>query len=109
MMMTCEWFFKSKIRSYFIWYIVGYIIVTIYSCLRYNRPIIYNFFPIKLLPLILARNIGFVLYKCANKESCSVEKFKREFEMMFIFVVMACITMVFVYKITGIDLLWMIL
>ena len=55
--------FKSKIRSYFIWYIVGYIIVTIYSCLRYNRPIIYNFFPIKLLPLILARNIGFVLYE----------------------------------------------
>ena len=37
-------FFRSKFRSYLSCYIGIYLFVTIYSCLRYNRPIIYNFF-----------------------------------------------------------------
>jgi len=102
-------FFKSRIRSYLFWYIVAYVFATIYSCLRYNRPIAYNFFPIKLFPFLLARNMGGLFYKLANKDACSEKKIKKQFEMMFVLFGVTAIVVVALYKITGIDLLWMIL
>jgi len=102
-------FFRSKFRSYLSCYIVMYLFVTIYSCLRYNRPIIYNFFPIKLCPLVLARNFGMIFYKSANREGADVEKFKKEFKSMTIIVVVIALAMVALYKITGVDLLWVVL
>ena len=102
-------FFKSKKKSFLFWYILTYVIVAIFDCVNFNWGLQRSFFPLKLYPLLIAKNIGTVMNKRANKEFFSPQEAKRDFSLMFAIIATTAIVGVVIYEFTGVNLVWLVM
>jgi len=101
--------FKTKIRSFGIWYIFGYLVCVYYGYTKFYRISIYPLFPIKLVPIVWAMTMGEMFYYMANQISFSVEKSQRKFKRRMVALIVCTMLVALLLRFTGISLAWVII
>ncbi|MCR5439562.1 MAG: hypothetical protein K6F01_09055 [Selenomonas sp.] len=104
-----DFFFKTKVRAFIVWYVVAYLIAIFKDVFRFHWMSMYIFFPIKLVPLFAADVFSEAMYIEGRSKPLSVKMLSKKLRRWMYILLIGFGMVTLIFKTTGLKFGWLLI